>query len=46
MQCGTLAAWINGETAATVAFKSVLTLKGVFCQLVAVSACGHDSGGS
>lgn len=46
MKCGTVTAWINKEAAATVAFKSVMTLKGAFCQLVAVGACGHSSGGS
>ena len=30
---------------ATAAFKSVMTLKGVLCQLVAVGAHGHSSGG-
>lgn len=46
MQCGTVAALINKEAAATIAFKSIMTLKGVFCQLVAVGACGDDSRGS
>lgn len=30
MKCGTVTAWINKEAAATFAFKSVTTLKGVF----------------
>lgn len=36
---------INKEALATAAFKSVMTLKGVLCQLVAVGARGHHSRG-
>lgn len=43
MQCGKVAAVINKEAAATIAFKSVMTLKGVFCQPGAVGTRGHDS---
>lgn len=46
MQCGTVAAVINKEAAATIAFKSVMTLKGVFCQPDAAGARGQDSRGS
>ena len=45
MMCWAVTAWLNKEAAAPAAFKSVMTLKGVLCQLVAVGICGHSSGG-
>lgn len=46
MRFGTVATWVNKEATATAAFNLAMTLNGVFSQLVAVSACGHDSRGS